>query len=247
MYYYSFHVGDYLLATTHLSLQEDATYRRLIDHYMQEEAPISSDTAMVARRIRAPKKLVDAILNEFFDATDEGWTHPRCEAELKKSYEISEAARNRANSRWNRGSQKSLNNQGSSDAAALPQQYVGNAHAMQPNTHNPIPIKNICAEGAVEDKSPPGFVRFWDAYPVKKGKAAALSVWKKKKLEGITDKIIDSITRHQEFDRSWASGYIKHPQTYLTQNCWEDEFDESKPINKGNGKVELGKKYQAAL
>jgi len=50
--WYKFHLGDYITHTTHLSDAEDLAYRRLLDLYYISEAPIPSDTAFVARKIR---------------------------------------------------------------------------------------------------------------------------------------------------------------------------------------------------
>lgn len=81
MHYYKFNIPDWHLHTAHLSLVEDAVYRRLIDHYYDTESPIPSETQPVLRRLRLANEsdIAAAILQEFFVLTDEGWRHKRCD------------------------------------------------------------------------------------------------------------------------------------------------------------------------
>ena len=49
MHYYSFHIGDYMSHTRHLSLIEDLAFRRLLDFYYLHEQPIKQRD--IARQI----------------------------------------------------------------------------------------------------------------------------------------------------------------------------------------------------
>lgn len=86
MNYYSHHIGDYLLDTAHLTFIEDAAYRRLLDRYYTQEAPLVNDPAVLCRIVRAitpeEKAAVQAVLSEFFTLTEDGWSHKRCNAEI---------------------------------------------------------------------------------------------------------------------------------------------------------------------
>lgn len=95
MNYYSFHVGDYLSATAHLDLEEEAIYMRLLNLYYQTEQPILNDPTAICRQIRARGKeeLLIAILAEFFTLDGEHWVHARCERELEAFRDKSEKAR----------------------------------------------------------------------------------------------------------------------------------------------------------
>lgn len=87
MNYYAFHIGDYLSATSHLTLIEHGAYRRLLDIYYIHELPISNDRKAVYRlvgaRVKEEKEAVDNVLEEFFDPSTEGWKHDRCEHEIR--------------------------------------------------------------------------------------------------------------------------------------------------------------------
>ena len=97
MNFYPHHIGDYMTATAHLSWLEDCAYRRLLDVYYSREAPIPADIAQACRLIRAAgkdeKKAVETVLREFFQQSDAGWVHGRCESEIKKAAEAAERAR----------------------------------------------------------------------------------------------------------------------------------------------------------
>ena len=86
MHYFKFNIGDWHLATRHLSLEEEAIYFRLITHYYDTEQPIPLETHSVIRRLclGSHMEAVAIILGEFFDKTEKGFVHNRIEKELKE-------------------------------------------------------------------------------------------------------------------------------------------------------------------
>lgn len=70
------------------------------------------------------------------------------------------------------------------------------------------------------------FEDFYSLYPIKKSKAQALRNWNRLS-ETIKSKCID-VVNSKEF-KDWVEKqdikYIKHPSTWLSQGCWEDELD----------------------
>lgn len=97
MHYYKFNIGDWVLHTNHLSLEEEAIYFRLINFYYDTEKPIPLETQSVFRRLRfgSDAALATSILSEFFVKTEKGFLHNRCE-ELLKDYRKT-AKKNKAN------------------------------------------------------------------------------------------------------------------------------------------------------
>lgn len=87
MHYYKFNIATWALHTSHLSLEEEAVYFRLVNHYYDSEQPIPLETQSVIRRLRlaSHSDIVASILDEFFTKTDKGFLHNRCE-ELLKEY-----------------------------------------------------------------------------------------------------------------------------------------------------------------
>lgn len=98
MNYYRHHIGDYDSACAHLSLVEDALYRRLISLYYRDEVPISADLDKVSRVVRATtppqRKALQKVIEEFFYLVPgEGWRHKRCDEEIAAYQRQAEKAR----------------------------------------------------------------------------------------------------------------------------------------------------------
>ena len=85
MHYYQFNIGDYASHTRHLNLLEDLAYRRLLDAYYLHEKPLDIDSTAVARHIgmREHIDIVDAVLNEFFEAVDGLFVNQRADKEIQ--------------------------------------------------------------------------------------------------------------------------------------------------------------------
>lgn len=127
MHYYQFHIGDYKSHTHHLTLIEDLAYRRLLDHYYLHESPIKQRD--IARQIgmRDYEQEVLTVLDEFFTSADDGFIHPRADAEIAKFKEFAEAGKRGAAKRWSKGGDGEAN----SPPIATPIATIN---------HKPIPI-----------------------------------------------------------------------------------------------------------
>lgn len=84
MNFYPFHIGDYAAHTAHLSPIEDIAYRRLLDLCYLTEKPLMHDVERLSRLVRLSDHVeaVRVVLDEFFQATDEGWVSPRAVQEI---------------------------------------------------------------------------------------------------------------------------------------------------------------------
>jgi len=93
--YYPFNVGDYAAHTAHLEPMEDLAYRRLLDQYYLREGPLPADVQATAKLVRMRSMLADveAVLNEFFVLTEDGWRHNRCDAEVERMQDKQAKAR----------------------------------------------------------------------------------------------------------------------------------------------------------
>jgi len=87
MNYYPFHIGDYVSATRHLSWEEDAAFRRLLDTYYTTEKPLPADLRACCRLVMATtesqREAVRVVLEEFFQATEIGWVNGRADREIR--------------------------------------------------------------------------------------------------------------------------------------------------------------------
>jgi len=85
--WYPFFVIDYRRDTRHLTLEEDAAYRRLIDEYMVTREALPGDDEALARIVGIPKaewsRLAPKVRRYFKARNDKLW-HKRCERELRE-------------------------------------------------------------------------------------------------------------------------------------------------------------------
>ena len=95
MHYYQFNIGDFSLHTNHLTLEEEAVYRRLLDFYYDTERPIPIETHPVIRRLRLGlyEPTVDVILHEFFVKEADGWHNLRADIEIADYHAKGKTAR----------------------------------------------------------------------------------------------------------------------------------------------------------
>lgn len=89
MNFYKHHLGDYAIATAHLSWDEDMAYSRLLRVYYQTEKPIPADHTQAYRIARASsaaqRKAVDVVLAEFFTLESDGYHQKRCDIEIEQA------------------------------------------------------------------------------------------------------------------------------------------------------------------
>jgi uncharacterized protein YdaU (DUF1376 family) len=92
MHYYKFNIADWHLATSHLSLEEEAVYFKLINYYYDSEQCIPKETDSVIRRLRlgSVRDTVGIVLQEFFVLQNDGWHHLRCDDEIFKYHHKAE-------------------------------------------------------------------------------------------------------------------------------------------------------------
>ena len=106
MNYYPFHIGDYLSATRHLSWEEDAAFRRLLDTYYTTEKPLPAELRAVCRLVLATtesqREAVRIVLEEFFVLTPAGWINNRADNEIDAMRDKQQKQRDKANKRWHK-------------------------------------------------------------------------------------------------------------------------------------------------
>jgi uncharacterized protein YdaU (DUF1376 family) len=208
MHYYQFHIGDFIKDSAHLSLDEEAIYRRLIDHYYTTERPIELDIKSVSRAIRARGRedLIEIILSEFFVKTAKGFKQKRIDAEIKKYKEKSKKASKSAKARWDAPFKPTKNN-----ANAMRTHSEGNANH-KPLTNNHKPINNT--------KDNDEFELVWSLYERKGNKKTSKAKFIKLSgeyrgamLKHIPDYVLSTPDKQ----------YRKNLETYINQECWNDE------------------------
>lgn len=97
MHYYKKNIGDYRSATAHLTLLEHGVYNWLLDTYYLNEKPLPNNERELFRlalaRTEDEKQAVRDVLDEYFENTENGWVHNRCESEIKAYHAKAETNR----------------------------------------------------------------------------------------------------------------------------------------------------------
>jgi uncharacterized protein YdaU (DUF1376 family) len=124
MTFYMFHIADFYAATRHLTFEERAIYRELLDIYYDTEKPLTLDLDKLARLVccRTPetRASLEGILKEFFSVTADGYRSSRADEEIARYYDKRDSLKARAEKRWKKPDGKS----------APPEECNGNAVAV---------------------------------------------------------------------------------------------------------------------
>lgn len=154
MNYFPFHIGDYASDTAHLEPMEDLAYRRMLDLYYRRESALHADPAEVARLIRLRNCLeeVKAVLGEFFDLSDDGWRHVRCDEEIKHMQKKQSKARESAAASVHARKAKA-DDQPRSERSTNAQRTLNKRSAdVELPTPTPTPISVLLAQGGRDMK-----------------------------------------------------------------------------------------------
>lgn len=144
MNYYEHHLGDYMRDTAHLSMLEDAAYRRLIDAYYVREKALPTEPRECWKLARATSKqerdAVDYVLKEFFELLEDGYHQRRCDEEIARFQDKQRKARASAEARWshrNPQSEGNANADANASTDAMRTHSEGNAPRVHARTRAP--------------------------------------------------------------------------------------------------------------
>lgn len=97
-------------------------------------------------------------------------------------------------------------------------------------TSEPIGSSGRGREADVTLLKPNGFARFWEEYPSKVGKRAAETAYDRalRRIDGPDPPavILDGV-RRAKAGRRWRDGYVPNPATWLNQDRWTDETEQT--------------------
>lgn len=225
MHYYDFNIADYRKDTGHLLPIEHYIYRTLIDWYYLDEKPIPKNNPGVLRRLCLGIDLepsLNNVLSDFFKLGENGWHHARIDADIESYHAM--LTRNHANGKLGgRPRKTSVVNSGLGLANPDVTQTKG-----KPITNNHKPITNIKPKPSTPSKlgADDSFAIFWQSYPKKTAKDAALKAWAKIKDKALTLEACMQALAWQKQSDQWqkdSGQYIPNPATYLNQARWLDE------------------------
>ena len=208
MHYYKFNIADWHLATSHLSLEEEAVYFKLINFYYDSELAIPLETDSVIRRLRlgSVKDTVGIVLQEFFVLQDDGWHHLRCDDEISKYHHKAEV-----NQRIGKLGGRPKKTQSVS---------VGLPEITLTTNHKPITNNQYTSE----------FESFWKVYDKPSGKANAFKIWKSIKPD---TPLVETILLKANLQaKNVERKFRKDAERWLRDKRWEDEISDVQQVEK---------------
>ena len=213
MHYYKFEISVWNLHTAHLTLVEEAVYRRLIDHYYDTEQPIGHDLKGMIRRLRLDgyEDQVTTILNEFFTKTEDGWSNKHCDLKIKAYKNQKKANKNNGKAGGRPKKQK------------ITESVTDGLPFVTLTTNNKQETRN-------KDIKDDRFDIFWKQYPRKVAKPNAQKAWLKINPDDVVlKKMLDAI--NQQGLSSKEIQFVPHPASWLNAQRWEDEISVQSNIN----------------
>lgn len=218
--YFPMYPSDFEAKTSHLTLEEDGAYNRLLRLcWMTPGCSLPDDPAWIARRMRVDmatfERVVAPLLAEFFYRADGRVINARL-AEI--SYETYERHTKRVNAGKKGGRPtKALksNEMTRSNAKAMPKQ--------------PEPEPEVKKEiGKPISRAPDGFEEFWSSVPRKVAKPMAQKAYAKALQHTDARTLIAAMRRYAESRIGQDPQYTAHPATWLNAGRWADEIETPK-------------------
>lgn len=218
--YFPMYPSDFEAKTSHLTLEEDGAYNRLLRlSWMTPGCSLPDDPAWIARRMRVDlatyERVVAPLLVEFFYRAERRVRNPKL-TEIHHESVTKHAKRVDAGKKGGRPAKALKTNEtGQSNAKAMPKQPEP-----EPDSKKEI--------GKPISRAPDGFDEFWQAVPRKIAKPKAQQAYAKAMRKTDARTLIAAMRRYAESRIGEDPKYTAHPASWLNAGRWEDEPDQPK-------------------
>ena len=203
--YMQLYVSDYLADTAHLTAQQHGAYMLLLMNYWQRGKALDNSNerlSHVARLSLEEWAEAKPTLEEFFIVEGNLWTHARVEDDLEKIREKSAKA--------SFAGRRSVVARGLNERSTDVEQSLNHKEEdKEEEEYKDINKKEL-------------FVSFWNVYPIKVGKGAAIKAFEKAIRTTDADIIIKGAQRYK-LDPNRVPGYTAHAATWLNAQRWLDD------------------------
>jgi uncharacterized protein YdaU (DUF1376 family) len=218
--YYEHHLGDWAAATGHLTWDEDMAYTRLLRAYYHHEKAIAEGQQYRLAKALTPvqRRAVDQVLSEFFELREGQYHQKRADAEIARYQDKQRKAKASADARWSQSGRNA-----NAPPNAMRTHSEGNALQTPDTRHHKEP-PNPRKRGQVSE-FPPGFDRFWSAYPRKQAKPAAAKAFARLRADdALLARMLDAVAQQAATEQWQRDGgqFIPMPASWLNGQRWED-------------------------
>lgn len=217
--YFPMYPTDFEAKTSHLTLEEDGAYNRLLRlMWMTPGCSLPDDDAWIMRRMRVDADTFERVVRVVIDEFCERENGRLSNAKLSRVFSASnEAHKKRVSAGAKGGKSKALK---TNDSAA------SNAKAM---LKQPEPKPELKKKKEKDAGKPAGvcFDAFWKDWPNKTAKAAAQKAWSRLSPEHRAEAAAMAPAWFQKWRECNPQASPIHPATYLNAKRWQDEFPQS--------------------
>ena len=237
--YFAFYPTDFEADTSHLTLEEDGAYNRLLRLcWMSPGCSLPDDDAWIMRRLRVDQdafdRVVRIVLDEFFDRRAGRVSNARLTREFVAS---GDKHSRRVSAGKLGGTAKAQKTKGNSpsNARAMPKQPEPEPEPEQEEEEDAnASLSDLPKKPPVKfsPKPPPtddGFEAFWEAVPRKVAKGAAKKAYAKALRLTDSAALFSAMKAYAAERRGEPEQYTAHPASWLNAERWSDEPAERKP------------------
>jgi len=228
---FPFYPTDFLMGTMFLSTEEVGAYIRLLC-YQWQEGKIPENSENLKKISGISRKKLENVLKKFqrYEENSEFFlVNDRLEVvrgEREQFIEI-QRANGKKGGRPPKQKPEGLENPRVSQDITQTKPEL----TLPSPSPSPSPLIPPNPQGGGDDEKeksqyPKAFEQFWEAYPKKKAKGAALIAWKKAKDKPEIENLIEIIEENKE-SKEWKKEngqFIPYPATWINEKRWLDEL-----------------------
>jgi uncharacterized protein YdaU (DUF1376 family) len=218
------YIGDYLRDTGTLTVAEHGAYVLMLLHHYGTESPLPVGRELhrlLRAESKADREAIDRVAARFWTATDSGLVNNRAGREMARAEHQREV--NRTVGKLG-GRPKRTETDSVSDSLT-DSQPNHNPNQTPDTRHQKETPPNPRKRGQVSE-FPPGFDRFWQAYPRKEAKPTAAKGFARLKpdepLLAVMLAAVDRQSRSEQWTKDGGQ-FIPLPATWINGRRWEDE------------------------
>lgn len=221
--YFRMYPTDYEAKTAHLSMIEDGAYNRLLRLcWSQPDCSLPDDEEWIMRRMRArtdeEREAVRTVLTEYFSRENQRVFNKRLTEEYGHASERHKVASENGK-KGGRPANTLKNNETAESYRLAKEKQVGKLKKANQNHNQNYNIPPI---------SPKGFDEFWQVYPRKVAKPAAVKAYAKAVDANGADTIIAGAKRYAAAMDGKDAQYVAHPASWLNAERWADDLGPAK-------------------
>ena len=245
---------DFFNATTHLTLEQQMAYLRLICGAWDRAGKLPLDMEqlrLISTMEKREWKKSGQILMDFFTKNDLFFSHKRVDKELEKANAniVQKSAAGKASAEKKaaeklrlseENAKNSVNGRSTPVETALPTEAA--TEGQRQSNPSPSPSPTVLRKSSLRSQGEAvGFEEFWQTYPRKVGKGAARKAFTAAMLKTTASVVLQALASQQFGSRE---RFIPHPSTWLNEERWLDEVSQGDPVLRAAGLFDADKPEQ---